>query len=70
MKKESKYKVGEKIPTNDGLYVKVMTIIDGYVMCRRKGCIPFGLTIDDFESMLLIQAIKPLKNDTPTSTNN
>ena len=38
-----KVKVGHKYSIINGFggYLKVMAIIDGYVMARYKGCIPF-----------------------------
>jgi len=40
--------VGEKIKTRDGSYIKIMAIEDGYVMARKKGCIPFCQSINGF----------------------
>lgn len=29
--------------------VKVMAVVDGYVMARRSGCMPFCMSVKDFE---------------------
>lgn len=51
MKKECKYKAGDKIHTSADNYIKVMAVADGYVMFRNKGCIPLVLSVADFEAM-------------------
>ncbi len=33
--------VGEKIPTKDGRWIKIMAYSDNYYMARFKGCMPF-----------------------------
>lgn len=45
-------RVGDKIPTTMQQYLKVMAYVDGYVMARYKGCIPFVSTIKEFEKKL------------------
>jgi hypothetical protein len=39
-----KFKVGDKIPTTNLDYIKVMAFADNYYMVRYKGCIPFVCT--------------------------
>lgn len=35
----------------DGGPIKAMACADGYVMCRRPGCIPFVLTVKEWDRL-------------------
>lgn len=52
---KSIFKKGEKIKTNDGGFIRIMAIEEGYIMARRKNCIPFVQTEKEF--------IKRIKNE-------
>lgn len=40
--------VGDRIPMKNSNWLKVMAYVDGYIMARFKGCIPFVLNLSDF----------------------
>lgn len=44
-------KAGMKISVAQHEYLKVMAIVDGYVMMRYKGCIPFVEKQERFNEM-------------------
>lgn len=51
-KDEQKFFPGQKIPVPFMHYVEVMAIAKNYVMARRKGCVPFCMTIKDFDKWI------------------
>jgi hypothetical protein len=46
------FKPEDKFPYPDGSYLKVMAIVDGYVMARNKGCMPFVQTVKEFQKRI------------------
>lgn len=40
---------GQKFMLPDGDYIKIMAIVDNYVMARRNGCIPFVKSCKEFD---------------------
>lgn len=43
---------GQSFEVITGLPVKLMAIVDGYVMARHKGCFPFVETIATFRTRI------------------
>lgn len=48
--KQREIRAGLRIPVEKMDYIKVMAVVDGYVMARYKGCIPFVVSIKKFET--------------------
>lgn len=46
------FHVGDKIPSKEMGYIKIMAFEDGYVMARYKGCMPWCVTIKEFEKII------------------
>lgn len=53
---------GQSFEVIIGLPVKLMAIVDGYVMARHKGCFPFVETIDRFR-MRIKKSITKIDNN-------
>lgn len=55
MKEESKIKlkIGDIVTTITGEF-KIMAIADGYVMMRRKGCVPIIERLKTLEKTLIV----------------
>ena len=56
--KANELKVGQRYK-GKLLEVRIMAIVEGYVMCRHKGCMPFVESVKDF-----------IKRDLPLITGN
>lgn len=45
-------KVGSKFRNSYGTEFKIMAVVDGYCMCRYKGCVPFVQSVKDLVKYL------------------
>ena len=43
------FEVGQKILTKHNHNIKIMAIVDGYVMAKYSRCMPFCDSLDDFK---------------------
>lgn len=51
------FHVGMKINVEDSEWVKIMAIVDGYVMARRKGAYPFVMPMKKFRERFKIKGM-------------
>ena len=51
------FHAGMKISVEESEYVKIMAIVDGYVMARMKGAYPFIMPMKKFRERFKIKSI-------------